>query len=153
MRLTVHRDLAFCHGLQQRRLRARRGAVDLVGKDEVGEQRTGTKLELSDLLIIEIDAGQVAGQKIRRALHALEAPADGGGEGAQKHGFPGSRHVLQQDMAAAEEADEDTLDDLTLADDDGFALGNDAVAVLSQLKIRHGDHSDPNRLNGKPACA
>ena len=43
----VHRHLALAHALQQRGLRARRGAVDLVGQQDVGEGRAGDELELA----------------------------------------------------------------------------------------------------------
>ena len=32
-------DVVFLHGLEQRRLRLRRGAVDLVGQEHLGEDR------------------------------------------------------------------------------------------------------------------
>ena len=41
----VDGDLALLHRLEQRRLRLRRGAVDLVGEHDVGEQRTGLEPE------------------------------------------------------------------------------------------------------------
>ena len=42
----VHRDLALLHRLQQRGLRLRRGAVDLVGQDHLREQRPGPEREV-----------------------------------------------------------------------------------------------------------
>ena len=45
VRGVVDRDLAFAHRLEQRRLRARRGAVDLVGEDDVREDRAALELE------------------------------------------------------------------------------------------------------------
>ena len=45
-RLAVDGDLALLHRLQQRRLGARRGAVDLVGQHDLGEDRPGPELEL-----------------------------------------------------------------------------------------------------------
>ena len=41
-----HRDLALFHRLEQRRLHLGRGAVDLVGQHDVGEDRTGLETEL-----------------------------------------------------------------------------------------------------------
>ena len=46
VRDAVDGDPALLHGLQEGGLRARRGAVDLVGEDDVGEQRARTELEL-----------------------------------------------------------------------------------------------------------
>jgi hypothetical protein len=41
MGVTVDRDLALGHGLEQGGLGSRRGPVDLVGQDDVGEDRAG----------------------------------------------------------------------------------------------------------------
>ena len=46
----VDRHAALGHRLQQRGLRARRGAVDFVGQHDLGEDRPGAKLELGRLL-------------------------------------------------------------------------------------------------------
>ena len=46
--VAVDRDLAFVHRLEQRRLGARAGAVDLVGEKDVGEDRPLAKDELAD---------------------------------------------------------------------------------------------------------
>ena len=61
-RAAVHRHLPFRHRLQEAALRARRGAVDLVGENQVREQRAGLEHELPGPLIEHGDAGDVAGQ-------------------------------------------------------------------------------------------
>ena len=68
----VDRDAAFGHRLQQRGLRARRGAVDFVGQHDLGEDRPGAELELARLLIEDRAAGHVGRQQVGRALDALE---------------------------------------------------------------------------------
>ena len=73
----VHRDLPLGHRFQEGALRARRGAVDLVGQQHVGEDRAGQELEFARLLVEDAEAGDVAGQQVRRALHAGEPAADG----------------------------------------------------------------------------
>ena len=45
-RLVLDADLLFAHRFEQRRLRARRGAVDLIGQHDVGEDRAGLEIEL-----------------------------------------------------------------------------------------------------------
>ena len=45
-RLAVQRHLAVAHRLQQGALGARRGPVDLVGQDDLGEERAGLEDEL-----------------------------------------------------------------------------------------------------------
>ena len=121
----VHGDLLFLHDLQQGRLAAGGGAVDLVGQDDLGEKRTGPELKLALLLVEEVDAGQVRGHQVRGELDAAEVPADAPGEGAQQHGLAGAGHVLQQDVPRGDQADHDLLDHLVLADDDAAAVVQD----------------------------
>ena len=53
-----------------------RGAVDLVGQHDLGHDRAGAELEVAGLLVVDRDAGDVAGQQVGRELDALEAAAD-----------------------------------------------------------------------------
>ena len=50
MCLPVYRYLSFFHGFQQRTLRLRRCAIDLVSEYELGENRAALKFELSAFL-------------------------------------------------------------------------------------------------------
>ena len=52
-RLPLHRDLRLLHGFQQRGLGLGRGAVDLVGEQQIGEDGPGAKLEPALALIVE----------------------------------------------------------------------------------------------------
>jgi hypothetical protein len=47
MALAVHRRGALLHRFEKRRLRLGGGTVDLVGEEEVGEQRPGAEAELA----------------------------------------------------------------------------------------------------------
>ena len=113
----VDRDLLFLHGLKKARLCARGGAVYLVGQDDVGEEGAGTELEGAGVLVIEVYAGQVGGQKIGGELDALEACADRLGKGAEEHGLACPGDILEKDVARADEAGQDQLYDVVLADD------------------------------------
>ena len=55
-------DSSFLHGLEESRLCLRRGAVDLVSEDNIGEEGTGLKDELSFAFFLLQDriAGDVA---------------------------------------------------------------------------------------------
>ena len=66
----VDGDLALLHRLQQRRLRARRGAVDLVDQQHVREDRAGDEAERAALQ--DAGARDVRGQQVGRALDAPE---------------------------------------------------------------------------------
>ncbi len=60
-RFAVHRDLRFVHGLEERGLRARCGAVDFIREHDVGENRAGTKFKFARFGIVDADAEDVAG--------------------------------------------------------------------------------------------
>ena len=72
----VDRDLLLLHRFEQRRLRLGRGAVDLVGQHDLGDDRPGAELELAAALVVDRHAGDVAGQQVGRELDALEGAAD-----------------------------------------------------------------------------
>ena len=67
---------ALLHRLQQRGLRARRGAVDLVDEHDRRDDRPLAELELAALLRVVVDAHDVRGHEVRRALDAVEVRAD-----------------------------------------------------------------------------
>src|ERR1700712_838940 len=68
----VHTDLTFFHRLQQCGLRFRRGSVDLVSQQQVGENRAAAESERGGAVVIDQRAGDVAGQQVRGERDALE---------------------------------------------------------------------------------
>ena len=64
----VDADLALLHAFEQRGLGLRRGSVDLVADKDVGEDRAGLELEVTPARVVHADAGDVAGQQVRREL-------------------------------------------------------------------------------------
>ena len=109
---------ALLHRLQQRGLRARRGAVDLVDEHDRRDDRPLAELELAALLRVVVDAHDVRGHEVRRALDAVEVRADRAREGARRHRLAGARHVLEQHVPAREQRDQQQLEWLLRADDD-----------------------------------
>ena len=103
MGLAVGRHLPLAHRLQQGALRARRGAVDLVGQHNVGEDRAGTEDKLLRLAVVQTAAGDVGGQEVGRELDAMELAGQAAGDGLahqrlahpgdvlQEHVFPGQQ--------------------------------------------------------------
>ena len=73
MRLAKHCDPAFLHGFEKSGLRLGRCAVDLVCKNDVGEQRTGLehKLALTISLLKNGVSRNVTGKKVWSELNAL----------------------------------------------------------------------------------
>src|SRR5438105_5186278 len=123
--LPVHGDAAFGHRFQQRGLRTRRGAVDLIGEHRLRENRPGTELEFRCFLVEHRDAGDIGRQQIGRALNALERAADALGERAGEHRLGDAGHVFQQNVAFAEIRNERQRDLLPLADDHLLYVRND----------------------------
>ena len=125
----VHGNLPFLHGFQQGRLGTGRGTVDLVRQHKVGEELAGPELELTGLLVVEIDAGQIGGQQVGCELHPFEVPAHRARKCTQEHGFAGAGLILQQYMASAEEADQNFLGSILLAHNDAGTVGHNFFAV------------------------
>ena len=61
-RLAIDRHLIFAHGLQQGRLGAGGGAVDLICQQHIHKGRPGPKLEIGGLLVKDRYAGYIGGQ-------------------------------------------------------------------------------------------
>src|SRR5882724_12145492 len=64
MRFAVHGDLRFVHSFEESGLRARSGAIDFVGENDVGEKWAGAELKFARVRLIDTDAENVARQKI-----------------------------------------------------------------------------------------
>ncbi len=97
----VDGDLTFLHRLQQRRLRLRRGAVDLVADHDLGEDRARLELEVPPLLVEDRHAGDVRGQQVRRELDPPHRTVDGPRQRLGQHGLADPGHVLDEEMPSA----------------------------------------------------
>ena len=128
----AHGHLPLLHGFQKRGLRFGRRAVDFVGQDDVGEQRPFQEAELAvaagAVLHDHVRAGDVRRRQVGRELDAAEAQVERAAQGADHQRLGQARHAFQQAVPAAEEADEQFLDDRRLADDDLAQLVHDLAA-------------------------
>ena len=138
---------AFLHGFEQRALGLGRGAVDLVGEEQVGEHRPLLVLEfqLAAARVLEqFGADDVRGHQVRGELDALEADAEHFGERFDEERLRQPRHTDEQAMAPREKADEQQSDDFVLADDDPAQFAGDPVgdflAQASGREFVHGTH-------------
>jgi hypothetical protein len=132
---TVDRHPPLGHGLQQRRLRLRGGPVDLVRQEDVGEDRPRPELERALLLVEDRRPGDVAGEHVGRALHPVRGGVDRLGDGPGQHRLAGAGHVLEEDVALAQDGDERQAHDLGLALDDCLDVLDDG---LEGGRERHG---------------
>ncbi len=76
-----------------------------------------SRLEIARLLVVDHRADQVGRQQVGSELDALEAGSDGLGDSADRHRLGEARHAFEQDVAAGEQPDQDTLYHVFLADD------------------------------------
>jgi hypothetical protein len=118
----VDRDLAFLHRLEQRALRLRAGAVDLVGEQHLGEDRSGVEGELAGGPVVHRHADHVRGQQVAGELQAAERQAERDRDRMGQRRLADPRRVLDQQVAAGEQAGQALADLHFLADDHGADL-------------------------------
>src|SRR5262249_2158729 len=131
------RDLALLHGLEERGLRLRRRAVDLVGEDEVREDRPGRELEeaLAGRLVLgdDLGAGDVARHEVRRELDARELEREDLRERGDEQRLREPGDADEQAVPAREERHEELVDHVPHADDLLVELAPDLPGRLAEL--------------------
>ena len=115
--LAADGDLLLLHRFQQCTLHLGRRAVDLVGQEDIGEDRPLLDREVAASLVVDHGADQVGGQQVGGELDAVESARDGRREGPHRQGLGQPGNSLEQDVAIGEEPDEQALDHGMLADD------------------------------------
>ena len=127
-------DAVLLHRLEQGALRLRRGAVDLVGEDEVREDRPRLEAEpaLAALLHDDVRADDVGRHQVRRELDAAEAEVERLGHRAHEHRLAEPRHALEERVRSGEQADQRLPHELLLADDEGADLALDGGRELGE---------------------
>ena len=116
------RHLALLHHLEQSALHLRRRTVDLVGEEEVAEDRAFLGVEASRVRPVDPRSDEVARDEIGRELDALEAAAEHGSSRLDRQRLREPGNALDQQMPARDEADEHALEHLVLAGDDSLDL-------------------------------
>ena len=117
VRLAVDADLALLHRLEQGRLRLGGRAVDLVGEQEVGEDRPGPEGEVTVPGVEDERAGEVAGHEVGGELHPLGPEVERRGEAAHEERLGDAGHALEEDVAPAQQGHEQPGDGGVLPDD------------------------------------
>ena len=120
-------DGVLLHRFEERGLGLWSGAVDLVSEEDLSEDRTLLELEgsASCFCIFGDNVGpdDISRHEVWGELDAIEREREGCCECADEEGFSESGYAFKQDVTAAEEADEDGVDDLLLSDHDFADLG------------------------------
>ena len=115
------RDVLLLHRLQQRRLRARRGAVDLVGHQQLREHRAGDEAEAAlaaRAFLQHLGAENVGRHQIGRELDAARVEPERDAHGLDQLGLGEAGHADQQRMAAGQHGHQRALDHDVLAEND-----------------------------------
>lgn len=113
--------MVLLHRLQQRRLGTGASAVDLVGHQQLCEDRTLDEAEMAlalGALVEHLGAKDVGGHQIRRELDAAGVQAEHRAHRLDQLGLGEARHADEQAVAAGEQGDERKIDHLLLAEDD-----------------------------------
>ena len=134
--LPLNGNLAFVHRFQQRRLGSRGRAVDLVGKQQIGEDRTLTEGKRSLLRGINGGSENIRREQIGRELYAAEFGGNGARESFCKRGFPCTGNVFHENMPAGKESGQQQFNRLFFSPYDGIQLFPaflDIVMKLSSL--------------------
>jgi hypothetical protein len=122
------------HRLEQRRLGARAGAVDLVGHEELAEHRARQEAEFAPpalAFLQHLGADDISRHQIGRALHPLVFEAEHAAQRLDQLGLGEAGHADQQRVAAAQQGDQGLLDHRILAEDhlsDPLAHGGEPAA-------------------------
>ena len=140
VRLPVDGDLPLLHDLEERRLRLRARPVDLVGEHDVREDRARVELERAGALVVDGDAGDVAGQQVGRELHAVARAVDRLRHRARERGLARAGHVVEQQVPLAEERREGEPHDPVLAEQHLLDRADESVEVRGEPRRLLGGH-------------
>ncbi len=134
----LDRHAILLHDLQQRGVRLGRRAVDLVGQQQLREDRAGPKAKLLRLHVEDRRAGDVRGHQVGGELDAAELAAQHAAQRAHEERLAQARHALDQHVPAGEQRHQRAQHQLVLADVDLADLGGDAVEQLLESARRRG---------------
>ncbi len=117
--LAGHGDVPLLHRLQQRRLRARRGAIDLIRHQKLGEHRSGDEAEaaLAAGLFQHFRADDVGRHQVRRELDAFPVQPQDDAQRLDQLGLGQPGHADQKAVAAGQHRHQRLLDHRVLAED------------------------------------
>ena len=131
----VDRHVPLLHRLEQRGLRARRRAVDLVREQDVREHGAGREHRLAE----PGDASPAisSGGRVGCELDAPEGDAEHARDGAGHERLRDAGRPLHQDVAARDGRDEQEIERLLVPDDHPVELGVSTVEEVGE-RVLHG---------------
>ena len=103
------------HGFQQGALHFGRGTVDFIGQDKVGEDGAFVDLEAFVFLGVDERTHDVGRKQVRGELDTAEFGIYRFGQGVDGQGFGQARYAFQQDVAAAQQANQEVIHQVFLS--------------------------------------
>src|SRR5581483_5874313 len=143
-------DLALFHRFEDGRLCLWRRAVDLVGQDEMREDRSLLELEIAPAVGFRehLRADDIRRHEIGRELHALERKPQSAAERLDEQRFAEAGRAFEQHVTAGEKRDQHFADDIRVADDDFFDLRLDAAEDFFEFGWVHRYRMRPRYSSG-----
>ncbi len=141
MSLSENRDSSFLHGLKQSGLGLGGCAVDLVGQNDIGKERSGLEDELS-LAVLFLQywvPRDVTGKQVGCELNPASLHLQDAGKPLYELGLAEPGETLQKNMATGENARKDQLNQLFLSEKDllqGVGEGPDVLAGVGDFGFR-----------------
>jgi hypothetical protein len=133
VRAALNRHAVLLHRFEQSGLCLRRCAVDFVGEEDIGEDRTWREHHLPAsgrrILLDDVGAGDVGWHQVGRELNPGEFEIDNSRERVDEQRLREPRHTDDQAVTADEERQQHFVDRITLTDDDLAQLRDDALAA------------------------
>ena len=136
-----HRHLVLLHRLEQGRLRFGRGSVDLVGENHVAKDRPFDKLQPTlpvGQLLENLGPRDVGGHQVGGELDPLELEIEDLGERPHQQRLRQPRGTGHQAVTTGEQADQQLLDHVRLADNGLGQLGINLPPAAPHLGHRLG---------------
>ena len=103
----------FLHGFEQGSLGFRGGAVDFVGKDDIGKDRALDKLELA-VFVEYLGASDVGGHEVGGELDTAEREAEGFRKGVYHQRLGQTRNADKQAVPTREDRKQEAVHGLVL---------------------------------------
>ena len=116
--LVADGDLAFLHGLEESTLHFGGRAVDFIGKNDVREDRSEFRFEVSVAGIVNESAENIGGEKVGRELDAGKIAVEGSSKRFDCQCFSQSWNPFEENVAVGEKTGKKALNQLFLSDDD-----------------------------------
>ena len=157
VRFAAERDLPFLHRFEQRALHFRGRPVDLIREDDVCKNGTLRDVILTVAGVVDERAGDVRGQQVGCELHAVKRRVNGRSERAHRERLREAGYAFEQHVAVREQADEQAIDQVLLADDnlpDDLAQTCDPCRSAGDAGVQFIEgfaHSWKNRGRGRTA--